>query len=159
MTRPDKAKVWVIAKRPGGEPVSEEHFRLEERELPPLEDGQVLLKTLWLGFDPAQRSWMDNLADYVAPTEVGGVMPGNAVAEVVESRHPDFSPGDLVTGLIGWQDWLVHDGRGLSKVPAGVPPTAVLGVLGITGLTAYFGLMRIGRPEAGDTLVVSGAAG
>ncbi len=154
-----KAKVWVIAKRPGGAPVGEEHFRLEERDLPPLEEGQMLLKTLWLGFDPAQRSWMDNLADYVAPTEVGGVMPGNAVAEVVESRHPNFAPGDLVTGLIGWRTHAVHDGRGLSKVPPGVPPTAVLGVLGITGLTAWFGLMRIGRPEAGDTLVVSGAAG
>ncbi len=155
----DTAQVWVIAKRPGGEPVGREHFRLEERTVGEPGAGEVKVRLRWLGFDPAQRSWMDNLADYVAPTEVGGVMPGNAVAEVVASGDPRFKPGDLVTGLIGWQTLAVVPGRSLRKIPEGVPPTATLGILGITGLTAYFGLMRIGRPEAGETLVVSAAAG
>lgn len=156
---PKNFRQWVIAERPGGRPVKESDFRLEEAPLPPVGEGQILLKTLWLGFDPAQRSWMDNLADYVAPTEVGGLMPGSAVAQVVESKSRHFAPGDIVFGLIGWRDWAVHDGRGLSKALPGVSPTAMLGVLGTTGLTAYFGLTRIGRPEPGDTVVVSGAAG
>lgn len=156
---PQTTRQWVIAERPGGREVRASDFRLEEADLPALGEGQVLARTLWLGFDPAQRSWMDNLADYVAPTEVGGVMPGSGVAQVVDSRSSRFQPGDVVFGLIGWREMAVLDGRALSKAMPGVPPQAHLGILGTTGLTAYFGFTRIGLPRPGDTVVVSGAAG
>lgn len=155
----ETARHWVIAARPSGRPLNDSDWRLEDVELPEPKEGQVKLRTLWLGFDPAQKGWMENVGDYFAPTKVGGVMPGSGVAQVVESRHPNYEPGDLLVGLLGWREADVRSPEGLNKAVPGVPPTAMLGALGTPGLTAYFGLKKIGLPYPGDTMVVSGAAG
>jgi len=155
----ETSRRWLIAERPIGRALSLDDFRMSTAPLPPVGDGQVKLRTLYLGFDPALKSWMENIAGYAEPTEIGGLMPGMGLGQVVESASPAFAPGDLALGLIGWQDIAVVDAGRLEPVPAGVPPTAALGVLGLTGRTAYFGLLEIGRPRPGDTLVVSGAAG
>ena len=150
---------WLIAERPIGRALRSDDFRLDEAPVPPLGEGQVKLRTLTLGFDPALKSWMENIAGYAEPTEIGGLMPGMGLGQVVESRAPGFTPGDLAVGLTGWQKIAVLDVDRLERVPAGVPPTAALGVLGLTGRTAYFGLLHVGKPRAGDVLVVTGAAG
>ncbi len=151
----------VLATRPTGM-VGDEHFERKESPVPGPGDGQVLLRTLWFSFDPAQRGWLNDVRSYVPPVQIGEPMRAGAVAQVVASRHAGFREGDLVQGMLSWQDYVVTDPEGplpLTKIPAGVPPTWFLGVLGVTGITAYFGLLEIGRPEAGDTVVVSGAAG
>jgi hypothetical protein len=154
-----RTRQWLLAAHPNGRPLEDSDFRLTETELPPLAEGQVLLKLRWLGFDPAQKGWMENVADYVAPMALGDVMRGSGIAEVVESRHARLQPGDLVAGLTGWTEYLVSDGSGLEKCHPDLPPTAMLSVLGTTGMTAYCGLFKLGEPVAGDTVVVSGAAG
>lgn len=154
-----KGRRWMIANRPLGRAIVEGDFRLESEEIALPAEGQVLLRTMYLGFDPSQKGVMENLASYATPTEVGGVMPGSGIGEVVESRSPKFSAGALLCGPIGWREYPIIDASKLVPVPAGVAPTAALGVLGMTGKTAYFGLMHVGQPRAGDTLVVSGAAG
>lgn len=121
------------------------------------------MRVCWLGFDPAQRGWLDDAPSYVPPVGLGEVMRGTGVGEVVESRHPRFPVGVLVSGTFGWQEYALCDGAGaiipVRPVPAGVPPTAALGVLGTTGLAAYFGMVEIGRPAPGEVVVVSAAAG
>lgn len=119
----------------------------------------MLFKTRYLGFDPAQKGWMENIADYVAPMAIGEVMRGSVIAEVLASNGGRFAVGDMVFGSVGWTDHFVSNGEGLSKVETDLPPTAVLSVLGTTGVTAYCGLFKVGKPVAGDTVLVSGAAG
>jgi hypothetical protein len=119
----------------------------------------VLVRTRYLGFDPAQKSWMENAASYMNPVEIGGVMPGSGVGVVADSRHPDFAPGEAVYGPLGWREFAALPGERLDKVPDGVPLEGALSVLGGTGRTAYLALMKVGKPVAGDTLVISGAAG
>ena len=149
----------VLASRPTGAPVPE-NFRLERVELPDLADGQVLLKTLYLSLDPYMRGRMSDALSYVAPLEIDEVMTGGAVSRVERSLNPKFQEGDLVVGATGWQSHNISDGRNLIPVPSGLPsPTLVLGVLGMPGLTAYMGLMDIGQPKAGETLVVAAASG
>jgi NADPH-dependent curcumin reductase CurA len=150
---------WLIAARPLGRSVSEDDFRLETAPIASPVEGQLLLRTLYLGFDPALKGRMDNIAGYAAPTEIGGVMPGTGVGEVIESRAPGFAPGDLVVGELGWEEFPIVGAAGIALVPKGVSPTAALGAAGTTGRTAYFGLLHIGKPRVGDTLVISGAAG
>lgn len=150
---------WVLSGRPSGRPIADDDFKLVEVAMPEPGEGEVLLRTRWLGFDPAQKGWMENVADYVAPMTIGEVMRGSGIGEVVVSRHRDYQPGDLLVGQIGWREYLVTNGAGFERPYAGLPPTAMLGVLGITGLTAYCGLFKLGQPMAGDVLVVSGAAG
>jgi NADPH-dependent curcumin reductase CurA len=154
-----RTRQWLLNDHPNGRPLRDEDFRLADAELPPVGEGQLLLKTRWLGFDPAQKGWMENVADYVAPMKLGDVMRGSGICEVVESRNPRFRVGDIVSGTTGWTEWLVHDGAGLERAFPDLPPTAMLSVLGTTGLTAYCGLFKLGEPVAGDTVVVSGAAG
>jgi NADPH-dependent curcumin reductase CurA len=152
---------WLLKDRPTGM-VEPSNFELRESELPEPEDGQILVRNLYLSLDPAMRTWMTAARSYVPPVEIGDVMRGACVARVVESRRDGFAPGEMVVGLFGWQDYAVSDGNGalpVTKVPDGVPPTMPLGVLGITSLTAYFGLKEIAKPKAGETVVVSGAAG
>ncbi|HBZ72297.1 MAG TPA: NADP-dependent oxidoreductase [Deltaproteobacteria bacterium] len=152
---------WVLASRPSGL-VKESNFAWKEVLLPKLEEGQFLVRNLYLSFDPAMRGWMEDRPSYIPPVAVGEVMRAGSVGQVVESKSPAFRPGDFVQGTFGWQDYAVSDGRGLlpvSKLPPGVPLTWPLGVLGITALTAYFGLLDLGKPKAGETVVVSGAAG
>src|SRR4051812_37799855 len=102
---------------------------------------------------------MENIADYVAPMAIGDVMRGSAISEVVESGHSGFAPGDLVVGTSGWTEFHVSDGAGLQRIESSLPPTAMLSVLGTTGMTAWCGLFKVGRPVSGDTVLVSGAAG
>jgi NADPH-dependent curcumin reductase CurA len=123
-------------------------------------EGEVLVRVLYLSFDPAMRGWMEDRPSYLPPVALGAPMRGGGVGRVVASRHAGFAPGDLVQGLFGWQDYALANGAMLgAKIPPGTPPTWPLGVLGITGLTAYFGMLDLGRPKPGETVVVSGAAG
>lgn len=149
----------VLVSRPQGAPVPE-NFRLERVALPDLADGQVLLKTLFLSLDPYMRGRMSDAPSYAAPVEIGEVMTGGAVSRIEQSRNPKFEVGDLVVGATGWQSHSISDGRNLIPVPKGLPsPSMALGVLGMPGMTAYMGLMDIGQPKAGETLVVAAASG
>ena len=151
---------WLLARRPVGM-VSEADFEYRESPVSAPGDGEYLVRNLYVSFDPAMRGWMEDRPSYIPPVGLGEVMRAGAVGQVVESRNPKFQPGDVVQGLFGWQEYAVA-GSGIaqgSRVDAGVPLSWHLGVLGITGLTAYFGLLDLGKPQAGETVVVSGAAG
>lgn len=149
----------TLADRPVGRPVAATDFAMIETPMPVAGEGEMLLAVHWLGFEPAQKGWMENFGGYVAPIEMGDVMRGMGVAEVVESRDGKFPVGTMVAGMTGWTEFLVSDGTGFDACHPDLPPEAMLGLLGIPGLTAWVGLHRIGRPVAGDTVVVSGAAG
>jgi NADPH-dependent curcumin reductase CurA len=156
-----KNRQWLLAARPQGM-VKESDFRWNEAPVPEPADGEVLVRVRYVSFDPAMRGWMEDRPSYLPPVAIGEPMRAGAVGEVVSSRAPGFANGDLVQGTFGWQDYALARAAGpipLTKLPPGVPPTWVLGVLGITGLTAYFGMLDLGKPKAGDTVVVSGAAG
>jgi NADPH-dependent curcumin reductase CurA len=150
---------WLIADRPNGRPLKDSDFELVARDLKAPGPGEVLLKTRYLSFDPAQKGWMENIGGYVAPTEIGEVMRGSGIGEVIESNHPKYQPGDLVAGMLGWQEMPTIPGDGLEKIKDPGLATAYLGALGTTGMTAFFGFIRVGKPQPGDTVVVSGAAG
>ena len=152
-------KKIVLASRPSGMP-SAETFSLVETQIPQPQDGEVLIRTLYLSVDPYQRARMNDRKSYVEPFAVGEVISGGAIGEVIESRAPGLNPGDIVTGMLPWQLYSVARQSGLHKIdPALAPITTALGVLGMPGLTAYFGLLDIGKPKEGETVVVSGAAG
>ena len=149
----------TLAARPVGYPKLSD-FKLVESPLPEPDDGQILVRALYLSVDPYMRGRMNARKSYAAPVEIGDVMTGEIVGEVVQSRHPDFKVGDTVAGRLGWQEYAVGDARDFRKVDtAGEPLSTALGVLGMPGLTAYFGLLEIGKPKDGETVVVSGAAG
>lgn len=150
---------WHLAAHPRGRPIEDSDFTLAQVELPSPGPGQMLLKTRWLSFDPAQKGWMENVADYVAPMAIGDVMRGMAISEVVESNGGRHAPGALLMGQTGWREYHISDGKGLETLDPDLPPTAMLSVLGLTGITAYCGLFKVGRPVAGDTVLISGAAG
>jgi NADPH-dependent curcumin reductase CurA len=158
-TLPARSRRWLIADRPLGRELLASDFRMDDEPMPQPAEGQVLLRTRYLGFDPAQKGMMENLASYAEPVEIGSVMPGHGIGEVLASRSPKLAPGACVSGPIGWREYAVLDATRLEPVPDGVPPAAALGVLGMTGLTAYIGLLHVGRPKPGDVLVISGAAG
>jgi NADPH-dependent curcumin reductase CurA len=149
---------WLLARRPVGM-VSAANFELREVDAPAPGAGEILVKNLYLSFDPAMRGWMEDRPSYIPPVGLGEVMRCGAVAQVVESRDESFPVGSFVSGLFGWQEYALA-GRGrATPIAPGTPLTWPLGVLGITGLTAYFGMLDIGQPKAGETVVVSGAAG
>lgn len=150
---------WLLNGHPRNRGIEDGDFKLVHTEIGEPGEGQVLLKTRWLGFDPAQKGWMENIADYVAPMAIGDVMRGSGIAEVVASNGGRFAVDDLVFGTTGWTEYLVTDAKELTKVETSLPPTSVMSVLGTTGVTAWCGLFKIGKPVAGDTVVVSGAAG
>jgi NADPH-dependent curcumin reductase CurA len=150
---------WLINGRPNGRGLVDDDFKLVETPVVQPGEGEVLVKTLYLAFDPAQKGWMENIGGYVAPTEIGEVMRGSGLGEVVASNSPNFAPGDKVTGMLRWQDYATLPAKELLKVADDDLLTANLGVLGTTGLTAFFGLNKIGKPFVGDTVVVTGAAG
>ena len=135
-----------------------EHFRLNEAPLPVAKEGEALLRIRYISLDAANRAWMQG-ATYRSAVEAGTVMAGGAVAEVLESKSPNLKPGDLVFGDTGWQEYAAVKARHLTKLPKLEPVTHLLSVFGIAGLTAYFGLLKCGRPKAGETVVVSAAAG
>ncbi|ACY19313.1 NADP-dependent oxidoreductase [Haliangium ochraceum] len=151
---------WRLGGRPSGE-ISDEDFSWSEEEVPALEDGTLLVRTVYLSLDPTNRIWMSDQDQYMEPVSVGEVMRGMAVGVVEESKHAGFAAGDLVTGLLGWQRYAVSDGTQLEKLPAipGVPLDAYMGLLSHIGATAYFGLLELGEPKAGETVLVSAAAG
>lgn len=151
---------FLLAARPQGM-VKESDFEYSEVPVPEPEDGQALIKTTLISLDPSMRGQMENRADYVAPLAIGDVMRAGGIGRVVASRHPDFPEGALVGGGFGMQDYALSDGRNLPlrRFDDDTDPTEALGVLGGTGMTAYFGLLDLGEPKAGDVVVVSGAAG
>jgi NADPH-dependent curcumin reductase len=149
----------VLASRPNGAPRLSD-FRLEQSPVPELGDGEVLLRTLWLSLDPYMRGRMSAGQSYAKPVEVGGPMVGGTVNEVIASKHPKFAPGDIVVGYAGWQDYAVSTEGALRKLDSKVAPiSTALGVLGMPGMTAYTGLLTIGQPKVGETVVVAAASG
>lgn len=154
-----KNRQWRLAERPTGL-VDAQTFRLHTEDAPEPAEGQALLRTLYLSLDPTHRIWITDKDQYLPPVEIGAVMRGNGVAQVVASRDPRFAVGDLVQGMIGWQDYVLTDANiRISKIPRDAPIPTLLNVGGGTGLTAYFGLTEFGQPKAGETLVVSAASG
>jgi NADPH-dependent curcumin reductase CurA len=148
-----------LAARPVGQPRATDWQHVEEPVGEP-GDGELLVRVLYLSIDPAMRGWMNEGKSYIRPVEIGEVMRAGAVARVISSRRPGFSEGDYVSGSFGVQEYCVSDGLGVTKVdPALAPLPVYLGTLGMSGMTAYFGLLDIGRPKPGQTVVVSGAAG
>lgn len=160
MTQSDtRNRRFVLAKRPKGEPDAET-LRLETGDIPTPGEGQMLLRNEYLSLDPYMRGRMSDAPSYAAPVEVGGVMVGGTVAQVVSSTLDRFAAGDWVTAFGGWQDYALSDGKGvinMGKNPEN--PSWALGVLGMPGLTAWAGLTQIGQPKAGETLVVAAASG
>lgn len=150
----------LLVKRPVGH-ITDDCFERKESPLPEAGAGQLLLRTLYLSLDPAMRGWMNDTDSYIAPVGLGDVMRGSTIAQVVASNADDFAPGDIVFGSNGWQEYAVAQPQDLHKLPTelGLPLTNFLSVLGITGLTAYFGMLDIGQPREGETVVVSTAAG
>jgi NADPH-dependent curcumin reductase CurA len=150
---------WLIAARPHGL-VKDSDFRRHDGTISDPADGQVLVRTVYLSLDPTNRIWMNEADSYLPALKLGDVMRGGGIGVVEESRHPGFAKGDTVQSLLGWQQYSLSDGTGLTKLPKlPVPMTAFFGLLGHIGLTAYFGLLDITQPKAGETLVVSTAAG
>ena len=151
---------WHLASRPVGL-IKESDFEWREEVLPVPGDGEVVVRIIYLSLDPAIRGWVTDAKSYMPPVALGEVMRGIALGIVEQSNHAKFKVGDLVQGLLGWQAYALSDGMGLVRLPEGGVPdlTAYLGLLSMVGPTAYFGLLDVGKPEAGETLVVSAAAG
>jgi len=153
---------WLLKARPHGM-IGPDNFEFTETPIPQIGDGEILVQNQYLSFDPTQRNWMVDRPGYLPPVGIGEVMRAGSVSEVVESKHPDFKPGELVQTTGCWQDFAVvapgQGPMGVNKLPPGVSPEMMLSILGITGMTAYFGLLDHGQPEEGETVLVSGAAG
>jgi NADPH-dependent curcumin reductase CurA len=151
---------WRLARRPVG-PASAADFEWRQEEIIPPRDGEFLARVVFLSLDPTTRVWMNSVPSYLPPVGIGEVMRGFALGVVEESRHSGFAPGDLVQGTLGWQEYAVSSGAGIEKVRADlpIPLEGHLALLGHIGLAAHHGLLDIGKPRAGETLVVSGAAG
>jgi NADPH-dependent curcumin reductase CurA len=153
------AKRVVLAARPVGEPKLSD-FRIEDYPIPTPGEGQVLVRTIWLSLDPYMRGRMSDGPSYATPVPIDGVMEGGTVNEVLASHHPGFAKGDIVLARSGWQTHALSDGKDLRKVdPRLGPISTAVGVLGMPGMTAYAGLLDIGRPQAGETVVVAAASG
>src|SRR6266404_7311370 len=147
-----------LASRPAGMPTLD-NFNTFNTVVPQPKDGEVLVRALYISVDPYLRGRMREGRSYIAPFEVGQVIESGAVGEVLQSRSPEFQPGDIVSGMFGWRLYNTAKTNRLMKVPARAPISIALGILGIPGLTAYFGLLDIGQPKEGESVVVSGSAG
>jgi NADPH-dependent curcumin reductase CurA len=149
-----------LKSRPVGIPQAE-HFEIVEAPVPELRDGQFLVRNEFLSVDPAMRGWVSAVANYSQPVGIGEVMRSFAAGGVIASRHPGYAVGDSVMGLLGWQEYALSDGSAITRKvkESDLPLSASLGILGLNGVTAYFGLLEVGQPRAGDTVVVSTAAG
>jgi NADPH-dependent curcumin reductase CurA len=153
------AKAWHLKSRPDGMPIAD-NFELGEIDLPPVGEGMIRVRNLWLSVDPYMRGRMNDVKSYVPPFQVGEPMDGGAIGEVVESRAEGLAAGDLVQHMAGWRDEAVVPARTAMKLPdLGAPPELFLGVLGVTGMTAYFGLLDAAAAKPGDVVFVSAAAG
>jgi NADPH-dependent curcumin reductase CurA len=158
---PTRNRRFLLRDRPDGR-VGPETFELVEAEPPEIGDGEALVRTEWISIDPTNRAWIRDIPTYLPPVGIGEVMRGLGLGRVVESRHPGYEEGQLVQGLVGWQELAVASDEApllpVAEAP-GVSPSAYLGVLGMTGLTAWVGMREIGKPQPGETVVVSAAAG
>jgi NADPH-dependent curcumin reductase CurA len=158
---PDLNRRFTLRSRPDGR-ITEDTFELNEVAVPEIQDGEALVRTQWISVDPTNRAWISETPTYLPPVAIGEVMRALGLGQVVASRHDAYKEGQLVQGLVGWQEWFVaSDAAPLLPVPEvpGVSPSLYLGALGMTGLTAWVGLEDIARPQPGETLVVSAAAG
>tara|TARA_B110000503_G_scaffold119739_1_gene181804 strand:- start:867 stop:1910 length:1044 start_codon:yes stop_codon:yes gene_type:complete len=165
---PERSNTQIIlAKRPVGE-VQNTDFQFQESVIPALGENGILLQNLLIALDPALRSWMDDFdGSYIPPVQLGAVMSAVCLSRVVESRNPDFPVGTIVRGLAGWEHYTIAGADGARQVPGleivqvdeGIPLSYYLSICGTTGLTSYFGMLRVGQPRSGDTIVISGAAG
>lgn len=154
-----KNRQFLLASRPDGEP-SEENFKLVEVGIPRPAPGQMLARTVYLSLDPYMRGRMSAGPSYSPPVEIGEVMEGGSVCEVIESNAPDFGPGDIILAQGGWQDYTLTGTEGVRKIDRSLGPISyALGVLGMPGLTAYTGLLNVGKPQPGETIVVAAASG
>jgi NADPH-dependent curcumin reductase CurA len=152
-------KTIVLQKRPFG-PLKADNFKILDDRTPKLEAGKLLLRSMFFSVDPYMRNRMNAIRSYVDPFKVGEPIEGDAIAEVMDSDHPDFRPGDRVTGSFPWKEMMCIDPARATKInDTGISPTAYLGILGLTGLTAYFGLTDVGKIRPGEQVVISGAAG
>jgi hypothetical protein len=152
---------WLLQRRPEGD-IRQGDLAFAETPVPEVPDGHVLVRTLYLSLDPTNRIWMSDMDQYMPPVEIGDVMRGGAVGVVEESKDPNIKVGSIVAPMMGgWQDWHLSPGGMVRPIPTipGLPVTAFMSVVGLTGWTAYFGLLDIGKPKAGETVVVSAAAG
>ena len=151
---------FVLQARPTAG-VTPDLFALEEVPRPEPGSGELLIRVIYLSLDPAMRGWIADAPNYREPVPLGAVMPGFTVGEVAASNHPDYAPGEIVYGRQGWRDWAVSDGSDIHRKvdPAQAPISTALHVLGMTGLTAYLGLLEVGQPKSGETVLVSTAAG
>jgi NADPH-dependent curcumin reductase CurA len=147
----------LLVEKPTGK-LGPEHFKMTKATMPEPRDGEALVRTRYISLDAANRAWMHG-ATYRAAVEANTVMAGGGIAEVVSSKSPDLKPGDIVFGDTGWQDYAAVPAKHLTRMPKMEPMTHLLSIYGIAGLTAYFGLLHVGKPKAGDTVVVSAAAG
>jgi NADPH-dependent curcumin reductase CurA len=155
----DRNRRMVLAERPEGM-VDANTVRLEETDVPEPGDGEALARVRYISIDPTIRTWMDDAPGYLPPIAIDEVVRAGGVAEIVQSNSEDFKAGELVFGFTGWQDYvLASQAGGYQPLPEGVPPTLALSLFGLTGMTAYFGLIDVGRVQEGDVVVVSGAAG
>jgi NADPH-dependent curcumin reductase len=154
-----QGKRVVLASRPVGEPKPTD-FRIEEYAVPTPGPGEVLLRTIWLSLDPYMRGRMSEGPSYAQPVPINGVMEGGTVSEVASSNNPAFAKGDIVLSRAGWQTHAISNGQGLAKIdPKIAPISTAVGVLGMPGMTAYTGLLDIGKPQPGETVVVAAASG
>ena len=152
-------KKFLLAGRPIGRLISDDDFEYKEEELKEIEEKEVLLENLVIEFQPAQKGWMENISNYVAPLEIGDVMRCSGIARVLESKSKKFKKGEIVTGQTCWQTHAILKEEELEHIEDESMATKYLGALGGTGLTAYFGVTKISKPKPGDTVVVTGAAG
>jgi NADPH-dependent curcumin reductase CurA len=150
---------WRLKSRPSGL-IKADNFELVSQPMPEPAEGQLLIRSVYLSLDPAMRGWLTDRPSYVPPVQIGDIMRGFAVGIVEKSENPKFAAGDYVQGMFGWQEYLLSNGEAVTKLPeSGLPFSAYLGLFGLAGLTAYAGLLEVGQPKSGETLLISGAAG
>jgi NADPH-dependent curcumin reductase CurA len=152
---------WILKSRPKPGPLSNNDFELIQSPLPTLQEGEFLVKNRMISCDPTQRAWLEK-DTYLPAIPIGAVVSAMTVAEIVESRHPQFKVGSRVSALFGWEDYSLCNGKGrfsVLPIPTHVPDEVALSIFGMTGLTAFFGMEEIGKPQQGETVVVSGASG
>jgi NADPH-dependent curcumin reductase CurA len=149
-----------LIKRPTGGAITAELFDIKQKEMPTINEGEFLVKQNHMSLDPAMFGWMSpDTESYIPPVALGDVMRSAGIGEIVESNHPEFNVGDRVMGMMGWQEYFLSNGQGLNKVTAPLPDEAILSIFALPGLTATQGLFNIGKPQKGETIIVTGAAG
>ena len=156
-----KNKKWILKERPIGL-VKDSDFELVSEELPAINEGEILIENIYLSFDPTQRSWLNDVPGYLPPVQIDEVVRSGGIGRVIDSKNPDYKTGDLTFGLVGWQTHCLTKPSVEDRfrvIPDLLPMPTMLNVMGSTGITAYYGLVELGKPKSGETVLVSGAAG